>query len=161
MTSRADQLITALALKPHPEGGHYAEVHRSGALVQPLDGRGTRAALTTIYFLLAAGEVSRWHRVQSDEVWHFYEGAPLRHWIADPSGESITCVELGRVEGNQRPVRAVPAGSWQAARSSGEYTLVGCTVGPGFDFNDFMLATDSPWIAERLQPHSPTVAELL
>ena len=161
MTSRADQLIAALGLQPHPEGGHYGEVYRSSALVHPGDGRGTRAALTTIYFLLTASEVSRWHRVQSDEVWHSYEGAPLRHWMADAAGHSIGCVELGALDRIRRPVRAVPAGFWQAARSSGEYTLVGCTVGPGFDFNDFSFAADCPPIAELLRQQSPEVAELL
>lgn len=85
-SSRPDRLITLLDLRAHPEGGHYGELHRSSTLVHPLDGRGPRPAITTIYYLLRSGEVSRWHRVQSDEVWHFYEGAPLQLWIADLGG---------------------------------------------------------------------------
>ena len=77
MHTRAAELITRLQLEPHPEGGYYREIFRSSGLVSPADGRGPRAALTTIYFLLPAGIVSRWHRVASDEVWHLYEGGPL------------------------------------------------------------------------------------
>ena len=83
---RVEHLIAALGLLPHPEGGYYGEVYRSDATVLPADGRGHRAALTTIYFLLAGAAVSRWHRVQSDEVWHFYEGAALDLWMASPEG---------------------------------------------------------------------------
>ena len=141
---RAQMLIAELGLKPHPEGGYYGEVFRSGHQVAPADGRGNRAALTTIYFLLPAGFVSRWHQVRSDEVWHFYEGAPLQLWVASPGADRIQRHELGPLERRQRPVQTVPAGWWQAARSTGDYTLVGCSVGPGFDFADFRLAVDSP-----------------
>jgi predicted cupin superfamily sugar epimerase len=159
--SRADWLINLLGLQPHPEGGHYGEVHRSSMLVEPLDGRGPRPAITTIYFLLDAGDVSRWHRVQSDEVWHIYEGAPLELWIADPSAVSVSRHELGPVSDTRGPVLTVPAGCWQAARSSGEYTLAGCSVGPGFDFADFTLARESPPTAELLRGHSGAIAGLL
>ncbi|HEX7337571.1 MAG TPA: cupin domain-containing protein [Gemmatimonadales bacterium] len=142
MADRAQTLIAQLGLKPHPEGGYYGELYRSEQSVTPADGRGPRSALTTIYFLLPAGAVSRWHQVQSDEVWHFYEGAPLELWIAPPSGDRIDRRQLGALGARQRPVHAVPAGWWQAARSTGDYTLVGCTVGPGFDFRDFVLASD-------------------
>jgi uncharacterized protein len=161
ISNRPDRLITLLDLRAHPEGGHYGELHRSSTLVHPLDGRGPRPAITTIYYLLKAGEVSRWHRVQSDEVWHFYEGAPLQLWIAEPRGESLIAYELGPVADASRPVRTVPAGCWQAARSGGEYTLAGCSVGPGFDFADFTLARESPHTAELLRGHSELVAELL
>jgi predicted cupin superfamily sugar epimerase len=144
MIDRAHTLIAQLGLKPHPEGGYYGELYRSDASVTPADGRGPRSALTTIYFLVPAGAVSRWHRVQSDEVWHFYEGAPLELWVASPSGDRVECRRLGPLEGRQQPVQTVPAGWWQAARSTGGYTLVGCTVGPGFDFRDFSLAEDTP-----------------
>jgi predicted cupin superfamily sugar epimerase len=158
---RAAALVARLGLKPHPEGGYYAEVHRSEALVHPVDGRGPRAALTTIYFLLPAGAVSRWHRVQSDEAWHFYEGAPLDLWIGSPDGDHVVQYELGPLEGERRPVWVVPAGWWQAARSTGAYTLVGCTVGPGFDFSDFTLAADSPSGAAALRGRGALVADLL
>jgi uncharacterized protein len=154
-------LIATLGLTPHPEGGHYGELYRSEATVHPADGRGPRAALTTIYFLLSAGAVSRWHRVRSDEVWHFYEGAPLELWMASPRGDSLIGKILGPLSGEHRPVLTVPAGWWQAARSTGRYTLVGCTVGPGFDYADFALATDQPSVAAALRDRHSALAELL
>jgi predicted cupin superfamily sugar epimerase len=141
---RPAALIRDLALVPHPEGGYFGEVYRSPTPVEPADGRGSRSALTTIYFLLPFGSVSRWHRVLSDEVWHFYEGAPLELWMASPDGNAIRQIRLGPLEPGQQPVQAVPAGWWQAARSTGDYSLVGCTVGPGFDYRDFALAADRP-----------------
>jgi predicted cupin superfamily sugar epimerase len=154
-------LVATLGLIPHPEGGYYGEVFRAPSLVQPEDGRGARPALTTIYFLLPAGAISRWHRVQSDEVWHFYEGAPLDLWTAPPSADAATRLQLGPLDGLQRPVWTVPAGAWQAARSTGSYTLAGCTVGPGFDFRDFTLAANEPAVAIALSRLDPRYAELL
>ncbi len=137
--SRPDELIAALSLLPHPEGGWYAEVFRSPSKVTPADARGARSALTTIYFLLTAGQVSRLHRVRSDEVWHHYEGAPLDLTVAP--GDLVTAEHrrLGPLGAGASPVHVVPAGWWQGARSLGDHTLVGCTVGPGFDFADFEL----------------------
>ena len=160
MIDRATALVAALDLIPHPEGGFYGEVYRSDAIVHPTDGRGARAALTTIYFLLPAGAVSRWHRVRSDEVWHYYEGAPLDLWIASPDGGRVDQHQLGPLDGARRPAWTVPAGRWQAARSTGAYTLVGCTVGPGFDFEDFVLASDQPAAAAALRARHPELAEL-
>jgi uncharacterized protein len=160
MTDRAVSLISALGLIPHPEGGYYGELYRSNAVVHPADGRGPRSAVTTIYFLLTEGAVSRWHRVQSDEVWHFYEGAPLDLWLAPPGIDAVDQRRLGPLDGSQRPVWAVPGGWWQAARSAGAYTLVGCTVGPGFDFDDFGLAADQPSAARALCSR-PALADLL
>ena len=160
MTTRADTLIATLELTVHPEGGYFGELFRSPALVQPDDGRGRRPALTTIYFLLPSGAVSRWHRVSSDEVWHFYEGAPLDLWTADPHARDIAGHRLGPLDTAQQPVHTVPAGWWQAARSTGAYTLMGCTVGPGFDFADFRLAADEPRAAAALRHHS-SIAELV
>lgn len=161
MTDRAQTLIAQLGLQRHPEGGYYGELYRSNTSVNPADGRGPRSALTTIYFLLPAGAVSRWHRVRSDEVWHFYEGAPLDLWVASPAGDRITRHRLGTLDEAQGPVHTVPAGWWQAARSTGAYTLVGCTVGPGFDFTDFALAADVPSAAEALRAGSPELTGLL
>ncbi len=161
MTDRAAELIATLSLTPHPEGGYFGEVYRATASVQPMDGRGLRAALTTIYFLLPVGAVSRWHRVLSDEVWHFYEGAPLDLWTAGPEGDSVECNRLGPLDGTQQPVRTVPAGWWQAARSRGAYTLVGCSVGPGFDYKDFVLAADEPAVAAALRTDHPVAAKLI
>jgi hypothetical protein len=124
----ADRLIALLDLKPHPEGGYFRETFRDGA------GRGHS---TAIYFLLKAGEVSRWHRVDAAEVWHFYRGAPLELRI----GKAIYVLGPD-VEEAQAPQVVVPPGAWQSARSLGEYTLVGCTVAPGFDFAHFEMAPD-------------------
>ena len=145
MPSRAAELIAALHLRPHPEGGHYAEVFRSASRVSPSDARGERAAITTIYFLLTAGTHSRWHQVDSDEVWHFYEGDPLELLELDAGATTLARHRLGPVDDTaQRPAHTIPAGAWQAARPLGAYTLVGCTVGPGFEFADFrMLAADT------------------
>ena len=161
MIDRAEHLIAALGLIPHPEGGYYGELFRSDAAVHPTDGRGLRAALTTIYFLLPGAAVSRWHRVQSDEVWHFYEGAPLDLWMLSPDGGQANQHRLGPLDGAQRPAWTVPGGWWQAARSTGPYTLVGCTVGPGFDFRDFALAGDQPAVAAAVRARHPALAELL
>ncbi len=161
MNDRAQGLISALGLIPHPEGGYYGELYRSDATVLPADGRGQRAALTAIYFLLAGAAVSRWHRVQSDEIWHFYEGAALDLWMASPDAGQVSRHRLGPLDGGQRPAWTVPAGWWQAARSTGAYTLVGCTVGPGFDFRDFTLASDQPAAAAALRTHHPELTDLI
>jgi predicted cupin superfamily sugar epimerase len=142
--TRAAHLISTLGLTPHPEGGHYREVFRSRVQVTPLDDRPPRAALTSIYFLLAAGEFSRWHRVASDEVWHFYEGDPLQLLTIDAETQQVEQYLLGGVGVDARPAHVVPAGVWQAAKTTGAYTLVGCTVAPGFEFDDFQMLRDVP-----------------
>lgn len=130
----AEQLIAALKLAPHPEGGHYVETFRDD------EGHGGRAHSTAIYFLLRAGEASRWHRIDAVETWHFYAGAPLELSVS-PDRERIERHVLGAaiLEG-ERPQVIVPRRWWQAARSLGEWTLVGCTVAPGFEFSGFELA---------------------
>jgi predicted cupin superfamily sugar epimerase len=157
MHPRAADLITKLNLEPHPEGGYYREIFRSAGLVAPIDGRGPRAALTTIYFLLPGGIVSRWHRVASDEVWHLYEGGPLEVLDVDPECKALSRNKLAPTA----PVCTVAAGHWQAARSLGDYALVGCTVGPGFDFADFTILADDPATAARLLELGDDVALLL
>lgn len=130
----ATAIVRALDLKPHPEGGHYRETFRHTA---PDGGRG---AMTAIYFLLRAGEVSAWHRVDADEIWHFYAGAPLALSHCPRAG-AVETVELGPdIAAGQRPQALVAAGCWQSARSRGAWTLVGCTVGPAFEFAGFELA---------------------
>jgi predicted cupin superfamily sugar epimerase len=155
MHDRAAHLVSSLGLQPHPEGGHFREVFRSSASVQPGDGRGERAALTTIYFLLRAGETSRLHRVSSDEVWHFYEGEPLELVWAHAESTDVRQARLGPVAAGMAPVAVVPAGWWQAARSTGAYTLVGCSVGPGFEFADFQMLGDTPAAALQLCDRHP------
>jgi uncharacterized protein len=160
MHPRAAALIDQLGLLPHPEGGFYGELHRSAVRVQPLDGRPPRTGLTTIYFLLPEGTHSRWHRVTSDEAWHLYEGSPLDLFQAAPNGASLQRIILGPALAAGAPVHVVPAGYWQAARSTGPYTLVGCTVGPGFDFADFSFLRDTPESLERLRLIDPALAAL-
>ncbi|MBK9273739.1 MAG: cupin domain-containing protein [Flavobacteriales bacterium] len=161
MHPRAEALIRELGLLPHPEGGHYRELHRSPLQVHPPDGRGDRAALTTIYFLLPAAEISRWHRVSSDEVWHHLEGAPLELLVSDPDLHHVQCHLLGPLRDGLRPEVVVPPGQWQAARSTGDFTLVGCVVAPGFDFADFAMLRDLPDDAERLRQRQPDAVDLL
>jgi uncharacterized protein len=129
-----EEIVRALGLRPHPEGGHYRETFRQ---VAPDGGRG---AMTAIYFLLKAGEVSHWHRVDAAEIWHWYDGAPLDLSIS-LDGRSVTAGRLGPdLRAGEAPQIVVPEGAWQAARSRGAWTLVGCTVGPAFDFTGFELA---------------------
>ena len=155
---RIAELIRNLELAPHPEGGFYREIWRAGLGVEPSDGRGGRAALTSIYFLLPAGAISRWHRVTSDEIWHHYEGAPLELLLVPPDEFRLERARLGPLGPDQAPVRCVPATWWQAARSLGAYTLVGCTVGPGFEFADFELLSSRPDLADALCRAVPEAA---
>jgi uncharacterized protein len=134
----AAEVIRLLGLKPHPEGGHFRETFRDAASVDA-NGNPGRAASTAIYFLLAAGEVSRWHRVDAAEVWHWYAGAPLTLTLSGPEGRRE--VRLGQdVAAGERPQAVVPAGIWQQAASLGAWTLVGATVAPGFEFAGFEMA---------------------
>jgi predicted cupin superfamily sugar epimerase len=134
----ADEIARLLDLEPHSEGGRYRETFRDAATVASgVDA--ARAASTAIYFLLRAGEASRWHRVDAVEVWHWYVGAPLALTIADTRGRRD--IRLGPdLTAGERPQAVVPAGAWQQAASLGAWTLVGCTVAPGFQFAGFELA---------------------
>ena len=123
--------------------------------------RPPRSALTTIFFLLAAGEQSRWHQVTSDEVWHHYEGEGLELLVAPPTMDRVARLVLGPVSATQRPVYTVPAHWWQAARPLGAYALAGCTVGPGFDFADFRFLRDDAALSQRLLAIDPAAAALL
>lgn len=130
----ADEIIRLLGLTPHPEGGHFAETFRDGG------SGGDRAASTAIYFLLRAGEQSHWHRVDAAEVWHFYAGDPLELAVCE-DGEAAVSHRLGNdLAAGERPQIVVPKGAWQSARSLGAWTLVGCTVAPGFEFSGFEMA---------------------
>ena len=151
MHPHARCLIDDLKLQPHPEGGFYRELYRSTKTVQPADSRPARSALTTIYFLLPEGTHSRWHGVSSDEVWHLYEGGPLELLIADPQVDGVKSIVLQPASATAGPVCTVPAGCWQAARPLGPFALVGCTVGPGFDFADFSFLRDARGPAEKMR----------
>jgi predicted cupin superfamily sugar epimerase len=144
MEPRARQLIDNLRLQPHPEGGYFREIHRSFTRVRPDDGRAERAAATSIYFLLVAGQHSRWHRVRSDELWHFYEGDALDLLLAPPAITRVNALVLSPLDGPGQPIQVAPADWWQAARSRGAYSLVGCTVAPGFEYTDFTFLRDDP-----------------
>ncbi|WP_434286783.1 cupin domain-containing protein [Celeribacter sp. SCSIO 80788] len=132
---QADEIIAHLNLAPHPEGGHYRQTW-----IAETDGA-SRPAGTCIYFLLKAGEQSHWHRVDATEIWHYYAGAPLILSLAEteagPARDLILGPELGAGE---TPQLIVPEAHWQAARTTGAWTLVGCTVSPGFRFEGFELA---------------------
>ena len=130
----AADVIARLGLEPHPEGGHYRETFRDSGC----DANG-RSRSTAIYFLLARGERSHWHRIDAVEVWHYYAGDALTLRIAD--GSETRIITLGPdIAAGEAPQAIVPAHAWQAAESTGEWTLVGCTVAPGFEFAKFELA---------------------
>jgi predicted cupin superfamily sugar epimerase len=132
----AEDIIRLLELSPHPEGGFYRETFRDAP------GAGGRAASTAIYFLLPGGVVSRWHRVDAAELWHVYAGAPLELAIS-ADGKTVSRETLGSdLAAGQRPQGVVPPGWWQQARTLGAWTLVGCTVAPGFEFEKFEIAVE-------------------
>lgn len=136
-TMTAQEIIGLLGLEPHPEGGYFRETYRDETEV------GGRSASTAIYFLLAEGQSSHWHTVDASEVWHWYAGAPLELGIAPPEGpETITRLGVDLAAG-ERPQAVVPPGYWQRAKTLGAWTLVGCTVAPGFRFEGFVLAPKS------------------
>lgn len=136
MPLSAKNIIDALGLAPHPEGGWYRETWRADAKPS------RRASGTVIYFLLERGQRSHWHRVDATEVWHYYAGAPLRLELSE-EGETVRTLTLGADLGaGQRPQAIVPENCWQAAESLGDWTLAGCTVSPGFEFDGFELAPE-------------------
>jgi predicted cupin superfamily sugar epimerase len=138
----ASDIIAWLGLKPHPEGGQYCETFRD-----PNTDADGRSRSTAIYFLLARGERSHWHRIDAAEVWHYYAGDPLKLEIVDGTKEMI--VRLGPdVHADEAPQAIVPARAWQAAETLGDWTLCGCTVSPGFQFEKFELAAKG-WSPKR------------
>jgi uncharacterized protein len=142
----SDEVVRRLKLRAHPEGGFFGETFRSSVRLKLPDGR-IRSASTAIHYLLPAGAWSTWHRVRSDEVWHHYDGAPLRLYRL-----GLTPVRLDR----DAPQAVVPASVWQAAEPEGGAVLCGCTVAPGFEFEDFELGS-----AETLAAEFPAEAELI
>ena len=140
----AAEVIRLLELRPHPEGGHFRQTFRDARSLD--DGR---PASTAIYFLLARGERSHWHKIDAVEVWHYYSGAPIVLEIAATAQGPIERVTLGPdLAAGERPQAIVPADRWQAAQSLGEWSLAGCTVAPGFDFATFELAPPG-WAPSR------------
>jgi len=145
-----DDIIALLDMQPHPEGGYYKETFRDGACMVTESGT-TRAAGTAIYYLLTVGDCSAWHRVDAAEIWHHYAGAPLAITISE-NGHDAAAYRLGaNLMQGERPQLVVPAGAWQTAESLGLWTLVGCTVAPGFEFSGFEMAPPD-W---RPMPRAP------
>ena len=142
-----EELIKKYKLSPHPEGGYYREVYRSAQTVNSPINDQERHAVTQIYFLLTQGQFSRFHRVIHDEIWHFYEGKALT--LIQYDGKKIQKQTIGP---GQEYTAVVPGGTWQAAESTGAYSLVGCTVAPGFDFADFSFLEDQ---GEQLKKDYP------
>ena len=128
----ADEIIARYGLVPHPEGGHYRETFRAVA------DDGGRGAVTAIYYLLKAGEISAWHRIDAVEIWHFHAGAPICLTLS--ADGHTTTTSLLSADAGAEPHIVVPAGTWQSARSEGAWTLAGCTVAPAFEFSGFELA---------------------
>lgn len=142
MKPSARELIARLGLEPHQEGGWFRQVYKSPTQVQAP--RGRRSAVTTIYYLLEHQRACPWHVVQSDEIWHFYHGAPSELLAYDPVLRKLQRHRLDSVTGDGVQVAAIPAGSWQAAHCLGEYMLVGCTVSPGYEDQDFRWVRELP-----------------
>ncbi len=161
MHARAAELIDTLQLQPHPEGGRYRRVYTS---TSPLLHNGaTRPAITAIHYLLCAGEISRWHRIDADEIWQHHEGDALELILFDATAGLVTRHRLGRSDAatDTRPLIGVPAGVWQAAQPLGGYALVGCSVAPGFDFSGFTLLDPASPAALRLADIDPDAALLI
>lgn len=161
----ADTWIAALNLHPHPEGGHYRQVYRAREMLEPrgLPERFTsaKAMSTAIYFLLKGDEVSAFHRIKSDELWHLYAGGPLDIHVLHEDGELQTLTLGLDIAAGQRPFHALPAGVWFGAAvvKPDSYALVGCTVAPGFDFEDFALA-EREVLLERYPEHHTLIKRL-
>jgi len=137
----AQQIIDELQLQTHPEGGFYKEVYRSDNAVHSTAVAAQRSALTCIYFLLITGQCSRFHQVRHDEVWNFYLGDPLK--LIDVKDIDAREIILGDYDNHIISQYVIQADHWQAAEPMGEYALVGCSVAPGFDFNDFTFLNAS------------------
>jgi len=159
----AEQIIRRLGLAPHPEGGYYAETFRSKETVTLANGR-VRSAGTVIYFLLPEGSFSALHRVAADEAWHHYSGAPLELVTISPEGVVQRILLGNNFAAGERPQHVVPAGHWQGARplpagnEGTRFTLVGCTVSPGFDFQDFEMPSRA-FLLEIFPQHRPVILE--
>jgi len=160
--STSAQLIKRLALVAHPEGGHFKETYRSQQRVARAADGIDRAASTAIYYLLRSGERSTWHRIKSDEVWHFYDGSPLHIHVLEQNG-ALTTLRLGNplLHDGAAFQAVVPAGTWFAAECADPRThsLVGCTVAPGFEFTEFEIA-DKNILLQAWPQHASVIERL-
>ena len=161
MKNRAQTLIDTLELAPHPEGGYFKEIYRSATEVHSPHAGASRSGLTDIYFLLLAGQVSRFHRVLHDEIWHFYEGAPLMLVEIEAEGLTLQDIRLENFGSVPRYKYCVKGGNWQAAYSTGNYSLAGCTVAPGFDFADFEFLRDNASLCPGVLEKYPKIKQLI
>lgn len=132
----ADEIISILRLEPHPEGGAFRETYRSGVKAQT---ENDRSVCTAIYFLIRQNQPTAWHRVKSDEIYHYYCGAPAELSLINPDGNFSKQILGIDVRNGEHPQIMIPADCWQSVQSHGEFTLMGCTVSPGFDFRDFEM----------------------
>lgn len=151
-----NELIAKFKLMPHPEGGYFREIFRSDNMITLPGSEEQRSAVTTILFLLEKGQISRFHRISPDEIWHFYSGAPLELYLYNEEKDTLA----SQILSSKELVRVVPGGIWQAARPLGEYTLTGCTVAPGFEFDDFHFMKDTDLIL-RIKSSYPDTADLI
>ena len=165
MSSRVDFLINKLNLKAHPEGGFFKETYRCNESVKkenlPARFSGDRAHSTSIYFLLTSENYSAFHKIQSDEMWHHYEGSTLEIYSIDENGK-LTIHALGKdLENNEQPQIVIKAGEWFGSKikEKDSYVLVGCTVSPGFDFEDFVIA-DKNKLLEKFPQHKEVIEKL-
>lgn len=161
--NKAEQIAAALDMQAHPEGGYYRETYRSQGMIGPQeDGNAFPAGRnfsTCIYFMLTAGNFSAFHRIRQDEIWHFYDGNPLELIMISPEGELSGHIMGPGILSGQLPQVVVPAGCWFAAAlvPDGEYALVGCSVSPGFHFDDFELASRHD-LSLQFPEHKTTIA---
>lgn len=162
MQRNADYWVKHLNLDTHPEGGYYKETYRSEVEFLPENDsafKGKRNVCTGIYFLITNGNFSAFHRIKSDEMWHFYDGAPLKVYVIHQDG-SLEILKVGiDAKKGELPQALVPANTWFASESSGDFSLVGCTVSPGFDFSDFELAQKSK-LSKEFPQHNEIIERL-
>ena len=161
MNKRVQELINTLKLSPHPEGGYYREIYRSESKVNSPENGEMRNSITDIYFLLVSGQISRLHRVLHDEIWHFYEGDPLELVEIQSDSLEIFKVVLGNKNNILKYKYCIKGGNWQAAYSTGEYSLVGCTVAPGFNFSDFEFLKENAGMHSTILEKNPKLVNLI
>jgi uncharacterized protein len=161
----AKEIIKVLGLQPHPEGGYFKETYRSEGLIEneclPSYFNGARNYSTCIYFLLTSDSFSAFHRIKQDEIWHFYQGSPIVLYLISDKG-NYSEVSIGNeLSKGQIPQYVVPGGYWFAAKVANQnsYSLVGCTVSPGFDFTDFELPTRKQ-LCDLFPEHKSIIAEM-
>ena len=158
---KSDKLISMLGLEAHPEGGYFKETYRSPLKIHSPAVQAVRHAMTDIYFLLTSGQFSRFHQVKHDELWNFYEGGPLRLYDYDAVKAELKTIILGPMPDCDAYKYVIAADHWQAAEPMSGYTLAGCTVAPGFDFNDFSFFEKDSLERKRLMAIDPDLSRLI